>query len=322
MFIDVFNGDADGILSLVQLRKAFPVDNNDQKLITGVKRDISLCKKIENQEAKGSHITVLDISYDKNSDDIQRLLNLAKKINYFDHHKADSLLANSKLNVNIDLSADVCTALLVSDSLEQKHHLWAIAAAYGDNLHQRAEQEADKLNLTVEQKAQLKELGVLVNYNGYGSSIDDLYYHPKDLFCELMRYNTPFDVITDKSSCFYTLKKGFEQDNKNLSDAKIDDIGSVYIVNLPNKAWARRISGTLGNDLANKFRDKAIVVLTEKDNGNYLVSLRASKNDSNGAANICSKFVTGGGREAAAGINDLPRDEIKNFINNVQSFYS
>jgi hypothetical protein len=37
MQYDVFNGDADGICALVQLRLAKPIQSN---LITGVKRDI------------------------------------------------------------------------------------------------------------------------------------------------------------------------------------------------------------------------------------------------------------------------------------------
>ena len=35
MHFDVFNGDADGICALLQLRQTFP----DSKLVTGVKRD-------------------------------------------------------------------------------------------------------------------------------------------------------------------------------------------------------------------------------------------------------------------------------------------
>ena len=38
-YIDVFNGDADGIFSLIQWRKSHPITANDQQiLITGVKR--------------------------------------------------------------------------------------------------------------------------------------------------------------------------------------------------------------------------------------------------------------------------------------------
>ena len=42
--IDVFNGDADGICALLQLRKAEP---RDATLVTGVKRDINLLAKVD-----------------------------------------------------------------------------------------------------------------------------------------------------------------------------------------------------------------------------------------------------------------------------------
>ena len=55
MQFDVFNGDADGICALHQLRLAEPADS---ELVTGPKRDISLLKRVN--AAAGDHITVLD----------------------------------------------------------------------------------------------------------------------------------------------------------------------------------------------------------------------------------------------------------------------
>ncbi len=60
---DVFNGDADGICALHQLRLAEPVNS---ELITGPKRDISLLKRV--QARAGDRITVLDIALSKNRD--------------------------------------------------------------------------------------------------------------------------------------------------------------------------------------------------------------------------------------------------------------
>ena len=53
MNYDVFNGDADGICALLQLRLAEPLDS---KLITGVKRDISLLKQVD--ASSGDSVTV------------------------------------------------------------------------------------------------------------------------------------------------------------------------------------------------------------------------------------------------------------------------
>ncbi|MFZ8890176.1 MAG: DHH family phosphoesterase, partial [Pseudomonadales bacterium] len=58
---DVFNGDADGICALLQLRLAMPAEST---LITGVKRDIDLLKQVA--AGPGDEITVLDVSMDTN----------------------------------------------------------------------------------------------------------------------------------------------------------------------------------------------------------------------------------------------------------------
>ncbi len=53
-FIDIFNGNADGICALVQLRRENP---QPAELITGIKREINLLKRVEGGEEK--HLTVL-----------------------------------------------------------------------------------------------------------------------------------------------------------------------------------------------------------------------------------------------------------------------
>ena len=53
---DVFNGDADGICALIQLRLAEPAETT---LITGVKRDIALARQLPTTEPVNA--TILDI---------------------------------------------------------------------------------------------------------------------------------------------------------------------------------------------------------------------------------------------------------------------
>ena len=67
---DVFNGDADGICALLQLRQVSPKPST---LVTGVKRDISLLKNVTAEP--GDHVNVLDVSLDKNRADLERILN-------------------------------------------------------------------------------------------------------------------------------------------------------------------------------------------------------------------------------------------------------
>lgn len=69
MNYDIFNGDADGIIALLQLRLADPIDT---KLVTGVKRDIKLVDTVDAQA--GDELTVLDISMEKNMAGLERVL--------------------------------------------------------------------------------------------------------------------------------------------------------------------------------------------------------------------------------------------------------
>ena len=62
LFYDVFNGDADGICALHQLRLEQP---QAAELITGVKRDIDLVARVK--ATAGDEITVLDISFARNA---------------------------------------------------------------------------------------------------------------------------------------------------------------------------------------------------------------------------------------------------------------
>ena len=66
-YFDIFNGDADGICALHQLRLVEP---RESVLITGVKRDIALLKQVDARQ--GDQVTVLDVSLDKNRDEIGR----------------------------------------------------------------------------------------------------------------------------------------------------------------------------------------------------------------------------------------------------------
>lgn len=91
---------------------------------------------------------------------------------------------------------------------------------------------------------------------------------------------------------------------------------------LPNEAWSRRVSGVYGNALANEFPDRAHAVITEREAGGYLVSVRAPLNNKTGADEICRQFPSGGGRKAAAGINELPEDQLQSFLDTLDAFYS
>ena len=317
MSYDIFNGDADGIIALLQLRLATPQEST---LITGVKRDINLVAKVDAKA--GDNLTVLDISMEKNRVALELALESGSEVFYADHHRAGDVPEHENLSAHIDLDANTCTALIIDNLLNGQFHEWAITAAYGDNLIAKADELADAAGLFIEKKEQLKELGTLINYNGYGASVEDLHFDPAELYQALLKYSSPFDIIADKASPFYQLQAAYQSDMDNALAIKAQHKSEkLGLFKLPNEAWARRISGVYGNLLANQSPDSAHAVLTQNADGTYMVSLRAPLNNKQGAGEICSSFETGGGREAAAGINVLPKESIAQFVKVVESKY-
>jgi len=317
MKYDIFNGDADGIIALLQLRFANPMETT---LITGVKRDSNLVAKVDVKPQDS--LTVLDISMAKNMPAIKSALELGARVFYADHHQSGDIPCHEHLDAHIDLDANTCTALIIDGLLEGQFHLWAITAAYGDNLLAKADELADKAGLDATQKKNIKELGTLINYNGYGATIDDLHYHPAKLYEVLLPYSSPFDVIADKDSPFYVLRQAYQEDMETaLSVSAMHRSHILSVFELKESSASRRISGVYGNLLANQTPESAHAVLTKNDDGTYTVSLRAPLQNKQGASAICSQFATGGGREAAAGINALPHSELALFIQKVEQYY-
>ncbi len=317
-FIDVFNGDADGICALTQLRNAHRVEST---LITGVKRDIELLDKVDAKA--GDQLTVLDVSLDKNRDGVERALASGAEVFYVDHHYAGEIPQNPKLKAIINEAPDVCTSLLVNGYLQGKFAAWAVVGAFGDNLKNSALALAKTIDLRADELVLLENLGTYINYNGYGENIDDLHFPPLELFRRVSPYANPLDFIRDSREQFEKLENGYNNDMNSAAAIEAEiatDAAAVFI--LPNQAWARRVSGVYSNDLTNQFPARAHAVLTEKSNGNYLISVRAPLNNKTGADELCRRFPTGGGRAAAAGVNDLPKAQLQHFIDQFNAFFS
>lgn len=307
--IDVFNGDADGICALHQLRLADPADS---QLVTGPKREISLLKRVRAQA--GDRVTVLDIALSKNRDALDALLAAGVSVRYFDHHQPGEIPVHPQFEPHIDTDANVCTSLLVDRVLHGSQRVWAVTAAFGDNLGDAARAAAAPLGISTAQLAQLQSLGECLNYNGYGETLDDLFYDPAELYCQLRPYADPFAFIAE-SPVYRTLKAGYQQDMaRAVAISATEARGSGRIFMLPAEKWARRVSGVFGNQLAVDSPQQAHAVLTAKPDGGYLVSVRAPLAARAGADELCSQFETGGGRKGAAGINHLPEAETGRFI--------
>jgi hypothetical protein len=307
--IDVFNGDADGICALHQLRLSEPADS---VLITGPKRDIALLERV--RAGAGDRVTVLDIALSKNRAALDRLLAAGAHVRYFDHHQPGDIPEHPNFEAHIDTDADVCTSLLVNDVLGGRHLPWAVVAAFGDNLADSARAAAVPLNYSGEQLAQLQSLGECLNYNGYGETLADLFFDPAQLYRQLRPYADPFAFIAE-SDAYRTLAAGYAEDMARaqaLAPVESRPAGRVFV--LPAEKWARRVSGVFGNWLAVQSPSQAHAVLTAKPDGGYVVSIRAPLVDRRGADEVASQFESGGGRKGAAGINHLPQAELGRFI--------
>jgi len=309
MLFDAFNGDADGICALHQLRLAEPARST---LVTGVKRDIGLLKQIDAQA--GDFVLALDIAVEKNAVPLAVLLEKGVKVRWFDHHHPGELPVHPNFQATIDTSADVCTSLLVDRFLEGGHRIWAVTAAFGDNLHESARRAAEPLGLSDAQLDRLRELGECLNYNGYGERLEDLHFHPADLYRSLSAYADPFAFIAEAPE-FITLSRGYAADMALAAATQpIEARASGAVFVLPDATWARRVSGVYANDLATANPSRAHALLTRSPRGHYVVSVRAPLSNQRGADALCRRFETGGGRKAAAGINLLPEARIADFI--------
>jgi single-stranded DNA-specific DHH superfamily exonuclease len=316
--IDIFNGDADGICALTQLRNAEPLEST---LITGVKRDIALVARAEVHA--GDQITALDLSFDKNRDGVLKALQAGAEVFYVDHHFAGEIPESDKLTTIIDTDPNVCTSLLINGYLKGKHVDWAVTGAFGDNLRTSARTLAGPLGYSEKQLSLLENLGIYMNYNGYGSSLADLHFPPAELFQLVRSFPTPFAFIEDSADAFAKLEAGYLGDMAAATAVKpVRETEKVAVIVLPNEAWARRVSGVYSNDLANGSAGRAHAVLTERADGTYLVSVRAPLDNKQGADALCRQFPTGGGRAAAAGINALPADQLDAFLDALTASYA
>ena len=314
---DVFNGDADGICALHQLRLANPIDSI---LVTGVKRDIDLLKQVPPADAES--VTVLDISLDKNRAPLQMLLEHNISVEYFDHHYAGDIPDNPLLKATINTAGNVCTGLLVDQHLSGAFRAWAVAAAFGDNLFDAARSTARSLDIGEQQLSELETLGTLMNYNGYGGSLADLFFAPDQLYQNIKPYTDPFDFIHNDKT-FETLSRGYADDMQRAKDtAATVETSDIALFIFPEDPFSRRVSGVYSNLLARENPKRAHALLSTLEDGAYLISVRAPLATREGADELCRQFETGGGRKAAAGINHLPAADLDRFTEAFKAQFS
>jgi hypothetical protein len=315
-YYDVFNGDADGICALHQLRLADPCDSI---LVTGLKRDIELLESVP--AGDGDVVTVLDLSLDRNRAALERLLARGAVVQYFDHHFAGELPVHPNFTAAIDPLAGTCTSAIIDRHIGCRHRPWAVVGAYGDGLDAVAASLAAALGLDRALLAGLRELGMDLNYAAYGESEGDSLMRPEELYRIVSHYTDPFELIACEE-VFEILAHARTTDlERALGSRDVHATPSADVWFLEDASWARRVMGTFANRLAAGKPQRAHAVLTPLVDGDYMVSVRAPRGARRTAVEFCRRFPTGGGRAAAAGINRLDRTRLGDFVQAFDSYW-
>jgi hypothetical protein len=307
--IDVFNGDADGLCSLRQLRLAEPAD---AQRVTGPKRDIGLLERVKADP--GDLVTVLDVSLERNRAALLGLLERGVRVRYFDHHFAGEIPAHANLEAVLDTSPESCTSVLVDRYLKGRFRAWAAVGAFGDNLDEVALRLGSSLAYGATELEKLRELGRSLNYNAYGESESDLLIRPGQLYELLAKYEDPLHFAA-KEKIFKRLQGLMHADLDaaiSVSPQWTGERAGAYL--LPDRPSSRRVLGAFANHLAHIDPRRAYAVLAPKAKGGYIVSVRVPASAGLSADAFCRQFPTGGGRREAAGVDDLPEGRTQEFI--------
>lgn len=307
--VDVFNGDADGICALHQLRLEEP---RAATLVTGLKRDIGLLAAV--RASRGDEVTVLDISLDRNRRDLEALLARGARVRYFDHHYAGAIPAHPNLEAVIDESGAYCTSGLVDRHLGGRRRAWAVAGAFGDACEEAAYALARSLGLDAAPVAILRELGTAINYNAYGEREADVAIAPAALYRVVARYDDPFHLFRAEPIVGHLcgLRDADLARAQEMGAVRASPTAAAYL--LPDEPWSRRVSGTFANRLAAAAPARAYAVLSPRADGSYVVSVRTAPGCGPAAVDFCRRFPGGGGRRTAAGIASLDRGVLQPFL--------
>jgi hypothetical protein len=307
-YFDVFNGDADGICALHQLRLAEP---RDSTLVTGLKRDIQLLDSV--RAAAGDEVTVLDISLDRNREGLEALLACGAHVRYFDHHYAGAIPRHPNLDPVIDASGALCTSGLVDRYLDGRQRVWSVAGAFGDGFEDLAMELAGTLALDDERIAILRELGrrstttPTVKARTMSRSRRGPLPRGRALRGSVRAFPLRARRRTPVPAARADLQRAME-----IPAARVSPTADAYV--LPDAGWSRRVSGTFANRLVNDAPGRAHAVLTPRLGGGYVVSVRSVRGRAPSAVDFCRRYPEGGGRLTAAGIEALDPGELEPFL--------
>jgi hypothetical protein len=313
---DVFNGDADGLCALQQLRLEQP---REATPVTGAKRDIRLLDRID--AAAGDELTVLDVSLHANRAALDRLLAGGVRVVWFDHHHPGEVPVHPGLAPHIDTDPAMCTSLIVNRHLAGRHARWAAVGAFGDNLGGPARALCASLGLPDAQVATLQALGEALNYNAYGDDEQDLMVHP----ARLSRMMRPFEdphAFAAGSPVFERLVAVQREDLAHaMAQPPTLAAPGLAVYRLGAEPWARRVRGAFGNHLAQADPGRAHAIVTLRADGCATVSLRVPAGAPVPADRFCRRWPSGNGRAIAAGVDRLGAADTDALVHDLVATY-
>lgn len=308
---DVFNGDADGLCALQQLRLAQP---KDAVLIAGFKGDHDLLQRVAAHP--GDTVTMLDIPVEANWQALQELLGIGVSVECFDHHPASGL-EHPLLRLRLDPAPRVFTSLLVDRYLSGQHRAWAVVGAFGDDRPVVAEEMARCIGLDQKKTRLLKMLGECLNYNAYGGNAADLAIPPALLHQYMAPFRDPLQFVR-QCDLFMQMAQHLAGDLALAMDVRpILQTDRLTAVLLPDAAWARRVIGIYANHLARLDPGRICAVLVPNGRNAMSVSLRAARQCGAPAGRLARRHG-GHGRPTAAGISDFPVERVACLLRDMQ----
>ena len=175
------------------------------------------------------------------------------RVEYFDHHFAGDLPVHPNLTALIDPSPDMCTGILVDRHLGGRYRIWAVVAAFGDNLCARRTRSPSRSDSSAPQLEALRELGAALAYNAYADVEADLIVHPSAVYRMLAHYADPFALRAN--SCSRALRDPARRSANGASRGEPELAlpgATVYV--LPDEPWSRRVRGASGTSSPIAFR--------------------------------------------------------------------
>lgn len=312
---DVFNGDADGICALHQLRLARP---RAAILITGAKRQIALLDRVRQTldlAAPGSaplrprRVTVLDIAIERNRPALDRLLAEGARVQWFDHHEPGPIPSDRSLDARIDTDPRVCTSLLVDRYLRGRYRRWAICAAFGDGMAGSAEALAaslpSKQALSGPELAQLRTIGEAINYNAYAADTGTALLDAVSFYRRLAGIADPL-ALADWPLIGALTRMSTDDLGEALRAGPVVDLpaGAAWI--LPPTIAARRARGLVAQHLRARSGQRTVMIVAPDGKGRVDISIRCPADAAQPASAFARRYDGGGGRATAAGIDRLP----------------